>query len=234
MPDVLRRCAPVSLCLLALAGCGDGSPLGAGGESSTSSSGGATATSSSGAPTSVSSSSSTAAAATTSTGAGGGKDPHASSPPPGTSLCGSASFTPAEAAAACAAPATFSTLYPDTCGTFTTTGGRWEAWCDPSGLAYFWIELDDAKVDASPCAGVGEAQDRFELERNGSGDGPAPFPTVSSGIDSSAVDVGYGYQVPFPYPTGTGRLWVGESVQCPDLSGHIGRIAGAEFAWHMP
>jgi hypothetical protein len=184
--------------------------------------------------TSVGSTSSTASAATTSAGAGGGTGAHASNPPPGTSLCGSASFTQAEAAAACAVPATFSTLYPDACGTFTTSGGRWEAWCAPSGLAYFWIELDGAVVDASPCAGVGETADRFELESNGSGDGPNPFPTVSTNIDSTAADVGYGYQVPFAYPTGTGRMWVGESVQCADLSSHLGRIAGAAFTWHVP
>jgi hypothetical protein len=75
-------------------------------------------------------------------------------PPSGYTRCGHGSFTPAEAATACAVPSFVLDqvqMVARSCSSVTLSGGQWEAWCGPTAATqppYVRVEYDGLLADS--------------------------------------------------------------------------------------
>lgn len=117
-------------------------------------------------------------------------------PPAGSTLCGSGTFTQAQALTACQAPSVvLDTMNPTErhCDAVTITGGSWQAWCS-TGPVYVWAELEGLETTGAwkACNGTTEMMPSHGwIDLAGGGSGMSARPSLVTFDTSKPADVGF-------------------------------------------
>ena len=162
-------------------------------------------------------------------------------PPAGSSKCGSGTFTAQEATAACQATPTLGSIhpsFPQQCSLATSNGGLWEAWCDSSGLAYFWVRFNQLAAAATCSLSLDAGFSSAEYTWPGSGSSGELYEAkpagTASGINSVAQDVGYHFDVSNVGGPGSANIWLAASGYCgtaPNTKETKATFLGLSFKW---
>ncbi len=162
-------------------------------------------------------------------------------PPAGSSKCGSGTFTAQEATAACQTTPTIGSIhpsFPQQCSLATSNGGLWEAWCDSSGLAYFWVRFNQLAAAATCSLSLDAGFSSAEYTWPGSGSSGELYEAkpagTASGINGVAQDVGYHFDVVNVGGPGSANIWLAASGYCgtaPNTKETKVTFMGLSFKW---
>lgn len=156
-------------------------------------------------------------------------------PPAGTTLCGSGTFTDANAVTTCQQAALLLSVN-NACGGATMTSGRWEAWCSTANV-YMWAEFDGVEVSTSACH-VYSLDPDYEYGSGGGdtgnsgGDGYAgsPYDQITN---VSPTNVAVWETVAYDSATKAGALYLGVSpdISCKATTPGQYLMLGAALTW---
>jgi hypothetical protein len=178
-------------------------------------------------------------------GGAGGDDGGGPSPPAGSTPCGDGTFTQADALSTCSSKIIGPTgaEYEQHCDAVSIAGGRWEAWCSPTG-AYVWTAFDGMQATGSYSLCPGSTSmflnlAYFEAAVAGQGKGGDLITAATYTIDTApAADVEIELTIDdADYAAeGSATIWLTPhlEVACPGgLSGPRFSASGVALEWDV-